>query len=254
MLRQRMSPLAHALLAQIFGALIAAAVVQIVYPRLFALPFAAAAVQGLCASFVSYKLEAPKWWLPIHLVFLPALILAARADIAPVWYLTGFLLLLLIFWRTDRGQVPLYFSSSGAAAAVATLLPKHPCHIVDLGCGHGRFLRQLAKARPDCEFYGIEHAPLPWLWARIASTNRANLTIRYGDLWDSRLGLFDVVYAFLSPVPMARLLAKAHGEMRPNTLFISNSFAAYDWEPDNVVDVDDRRRSKLFCYRMPGPT
>ena len=247
-----MSPLATALLAQILGGIVAAAAVQIAYPKLFALPLAMAAAQGLCAALASYKLEAPRWWLPIHVCFLPALVLAARAEIPPGWYLAAFLLLLLIFWRTDRSQVPLYFSSTGAADAVAALLPRHPCHVADLGCGHGGFLRQLARARPDCEFHGIEHAPLPWAWARIASINHANLTIRYGDLWHSRLGLFDVVYAFLSPVPMEQLLVKASAEMRRGTLLVSNSFAACDWQPEAVIEVDDRRVSQLYCYRMPG--
>jgi hypothetical protein len=32
-----------------------------------------------------------------------------------------------------------------------------------------------------------------------------NVTIRRDDLWSAHLGHFDIVYAFLSPVPMPKL-------------------------------------------------
>jgi hypothetical protein len=248
------SPLYAAAAAQSLGAVIAVTAIHIVYPKLFAAPVVVAALQGLCAALVSYKLDSPKWWLPIHLGFLPTVLVASRVGIAPIWYLGGFVLLLLIFWRTDRSRVPLYLSSKAATMALVALLPDHPCHIVDLGCGHGGLLRRLAEARLDCQFYGIEHAPLPWLWAWLASIPQENVLIRYGDFWQSRLALFDVVYVFLSPVPMARLLTKARAEMPAGTLLVSNSFAASDHEPEAIIEVTDRRASRLYCYRMPGQT
>lgn len=244
------SPLRAAIFAQIFGSFVAYAIIHIAYPKLFGMPFAAALVQGLCAAYVSHKLEAPPWWLPIHICFLPAALWASRLGIAPGWYLAAFVLLLLIYWRTDKSQVPLYLSNADTAAAVAGLLPATPCHVVDLGCGHGGLLRLLARARPDCEFLGIEHAPLPWLWARLASIGQPNLRIRYGDFWKRHLGLFDVVYAFLSPAPMPRLMQKAYAEMRPGTLLVSNSFEAPGSEAERIVVVADRRSTHLYCYRI----
>lgn len=245
-----MSPLRTAILAQVFGSIVAASIIHIAYPKLFAAPLAAAAVQGLCAAVASHKLGAAKWWLIIHLAFLPLVLWLSHIGIRPSWYLAAFVLLLLIYWRTDKSQVPLYLSNAATAAVVAKLLPDKPCHVADLGCGHGGLLRQLARARPDCEFLGIEHAPLPWLWARVASLGLPNLSIRYGDFWKIHLGLFDVVYAFLSPVPMPRLMTKARAEMRPETLLISNSFAVPDGAPDDIVSVFDRRETLLYCYRM----
>ncbi|HAD86437.1 MAG TPA: methyltransferase type 12, partial [Rhodospirillaceae bacterium] len=61
---------------------------------------------------------------------------------------------------------------------------------------------------------------------------------------------FDMVYCFLSPVPMERLYAKAKDEMQPGCLFVSNSFAVPGVEPDEVVTVDDRRRTRLLVYRL----
>jgi SAM-dependent methyltransferase len=250
-------PLRAALIAQFLGALIALGLVALVFPRMLKsgdIPFpylmGFAAFQGLCAAFVSHKLEAPRWWLPIHLGFVPLAALASRLAVAPGWYLGGFVLLLLVFWRTDKSRVPLYLSNAATAQAVAGLLPATPCHVVDLGCGDGRLLLRLARARPDCEFTGFEHAPLTWLWARLAAFGQPNCRIRRGDFWRQNLGLYEVAYAFLSPVPMPRLWAKACAEMRPDSLLVSNSFEVPGIAAERTVAVDDRRATRLHCYRV----
>jgi SAM-dependent methyltransferase len=245
------SPLGAAVLAQVCGTIIAGGLVQLAWPALWRTPLAVAVVQGCCAALVSRKLEAPPWWFAIHLAFVPLAVAASTLQVAPLWWLAAFSLLLLVFWRTDRSQVPLYLTNATAAAAVAALLPPHPCHVVDLGCGNGSLLRRLAQARPDCEFVGIEHAPLPWLWARFATLALPNVHIRRSDFWNQHLGLFEVVYAFLSPAPMAQLWAKVQDEMRPDGLLVSNSFAVPEQDPETVVDVADRRETRLYLYR-PG--
>lgn len=249
-------PLRAAVIAQVLGWLIALGLVALVFPRALktgdfghAAILGFAVLQGACAAAVSHKLEAPRWWLAIHLAFLPLVMLASRLSIAPAWYLAGFALLLLVFWRTDKSRVPLYLSNASTATAVAALLPTTPCHVIDLGCGNGGLLLRLARLRPDCEFLGIEHAPLPWLWARLATLGATNCRVRLGDFWRQNLGLFDVAYAFLSPAPMGRLWAKVADEMRPGSLLISNSFPVPGIEPAATVDVDDRRHTRLFCYK-----
>lgn len=251
-------PLRAAVIAQILGGLIALGLVALIFPNVLrsgdaspAFLLGAAVTQGLCAAFVSHKLEAPRWWLLIHLGFMPLAVLASRLAIAPLWYLAGFVLLLLVFWRTDKSRVPLYLTNAATAEAVAALLPATPCHVIDLGCGNGGLLRRLAIVRPDCEFLGVEHAPLTWLWARLATMSLPNCRVRLGDFWGQNLGLFDVVYAFLSPAPMARLWAKAGAEMRPGSLLVSNSFNIPGIEPASTVEVADSRTTRLYLYR-PG--
>ncbi|PWB56908.1 MAG: hypothetical protein C3F18_04775, partial [Nitrosomonadales bacterium] len=74
--------------------------------------------------------------------------------------------------------------------------------------------------------------------------------IRWGSLWHADLQPFDVVYAYLSPVPMADLWRKIQREMRPGTLFISNTFQVPGVEPDEVVQLDDLHQSRLYLYRL----
>ena len=244
------SPLRSAIVAQILGAVVVAVGIRLGYPQLIENPLACALLQGLCAALISRGMGAPRWWTLIHWAFLPAVVLASRLEIASGWYLAAFVLLLMIYWRTDQSRVPLYLSNATTAQALLQLMPVNSCRLIDLGCGHGGLLRRLARARRDCSFVGIEHAPLTWLWARLASLSLPNVQIRYGDFWRLNLAPFDVVYAFLSPVPMPRLMDKARVEMRPGAMMISNSFAVPDVPAERLVDVPDRRATRLFCYRL----
>lgn len=245
-----MHPLRIALLAQFLGALIAIGLLALVAPTSLGQPLTVAGLQGLCAAFTSYKLEAPPWWHPIHLGFMPLAVVASDLDLASGWYLGGFLLLLTVFWRVAQSRVPLYFSNDTTARAVASLLPGHACRVIDLGCGNGALLRRLAQLRPDCSFHGVEYAPLPWLWSRVTCIGASNCRIAYGDLWRQPLSGFDLVYAFLSPVPMPRLWIKAQEEMNAGAMLVSNTFAIPDLEPEQLIEVDDRRTTRLYCYRI----
>jgi hypothetical protein len=184
---------------------------------------------------------------------MPLAVLASGLAVPPGWYLGAFLLLLIVYWRVAQSRVPLYLSSAATAAAVASMLPDHGCRIMDLGCGNGVFLRRMARLRADCSFVGVEYAPLPWLWSRMTCAGIANCRIVRGDYWRQSLAGHDLVYAFLSPVPMPRLWAKACSEMQAGATLVSNTFAIPNQEPEAVVDVPDGRRTRLFCYRPNGP-
>ncbi len=246
-------PLRNALLAQVFGSLLAGGVIWLFYPAQSAQPLVLAGVQGLCAALVSRLLHGPVWWLPIHLGFMPLAVLALGLGL-PSWvWLAGFILLLLIFWRTDRSRVPIYLTNAQASEVLAGLLPATPVSAIDLGCGDGGLLRRLARARPDCRFVGFEHAPLTWAWAWIACRDLPNVQIRFGDFWSHPLGDYALVYAFLSPIPMQGLWNKAKAEMKADARLISNSFAVPDVRPESTVDVADGRQTRFFCYRPAAP-
>ena len=245
-------PLRTALLAQALGAVLAAGLIATVFPALPAQPLATAGLQGLCAAMCSHLLRGPVWWLPIHLCFMPLAVLATGLGLPSWFWLAGFALLLLTFWRTDRSRVPLYLTNRLTSEALATLLPAAPVAVIDLGCGDGGLLRRLAQARPDCRFVGYEHAPLPWAWARISCRHLRNVEIRYGDFWPHPLAGYALVYAFLSPDPMPRLWNKARTGMDPGALLVSNSFAIPDAEPAKTIGVADGRHTRLHCYCPAG--
>lgn len=215
---------------------------------------AAALIQGGIAAFLGSRLGLASWWLPINLLFTPALVSTLSFDIAPSWFLTVFVLLFLIYWSVFRSQVPLYLSSRKAWVAVAGLLPgKAGVRFLDLGAGLGGILSYLDAQNPDGKFSGMEIAPLPFVlgWVRKNAT-RGNYSLQWGDFWLLSLADKDVVYAYLSPVPMARLWRKVCEEMPSGSRFISNTFPVPDVEPENVVELDDFHHSRLYVYRVPA--
>lgn len=248
------SPLRAALLAQSGGLLavllLLIALNQLAQTDLWQIPWVIALLQGVIAAMIARRQRAPLWWQAIHLGFAPLAVAVHGLAIDPLWFLAGFILLFLVFWRTDQSRVPLYLTNRSTAATLAEQLPPTPCRVLDLGCGDGGLLRRLAKARPDCRFVGIEHAPLTWLAARLRTLGLTNVVVRRDDFWDEPLSSYGLVYAFLSPVPMPRLWAKARAEMAPGTVLISNSFAIPDLTPDRVIPVADRRATRLYRYRI----
>ena len=95
---------------------------------------------------------------------------------------------------------------------------------------------------------GVENAPAVYLAARLLSAVTGRGEIRRGDLWKTDVAQEDMVYAFLSPAPMAALWQKLKTEMKPGSLFVSNSFAVPDVDPDEIWELQDARKTKLYLY------
>jgi hypothetical protein len=205
-------------------------------------------IQGGIALALSRWRKLPAWWQWINLLFCPLLWLSRDNGIDPAWFLLGFLLLALTSLGSLWTRVPLYLSSRRAVEEVAAQLPQRPdVTVIDLGCGLGGLLKGLAGKRPDIRLHGVEMAPFNWLVSRLRLGRKAD--IRLGSLWQVDLSAYDVVYAYLSPAPMARLWDKVSREMRPGSLFISNSFAVPGSEPDRTVALHDLNDSRLLIWQ-----
>jgi len=209
-------------------------------------------LQGIAAAMISQYAKMDYWWIPIQLVFLPAIVVALSLEISPMWFGVCFLLLFLVYGKTFKTQVPLYLSSSEVANALALLLPrKKNFTFIDLGCGCGGLLSKLNMQRENGYFYGIEAAPIPFLIGKIRTLlNQANCNVQWGDLWKKNLAHYDVVYAYLSPVPMPTLWEKACREMQPGSLFISNTFEVPGIAPEKTIRLNDFSGSTLYVWRI----
>lgn len=211
---------------------------------------------GLLAAVFSYRLGQARWWWLIHLAFMPAATVMLSLDIPPTLFLMAFLILMLVYWTTFRTQVPLYLSSNKVWAALEELLPApqpgRSFNFVDLGSGLGGVLTHLAGRRNEGRYVGVEAAPLPclWSWLRIKLAGLQNCSVTWGSMWDCDLGQYDVVFAYLSPVPMAQLWDKARAEMRPGSLFISSTFVVLDHPPQRIMQIDDLHHSTLYIWEM----
>lgn len=212
----------------------------------------AALGQGALAAALGHGLGLRRWWLPLNLAFVPAL-LALHGRAWPAWwFLAAFLALLLINWNSFRERVPLYLSGARTRRRLSERLAGLPAdfRFVDLGCGLGGALVQLARDYPRARLVGVETAPLPFLLAWLRCLPHRNCQVRYRSLWDEPLGDYDAVYCFLSPAPMAALWAKARREMRAGSLLISNSFEVPGVPAGEVIELHDWRASRLLLWHL----
>lgn len=217
------------------------------------------AIQGLLAAFIGYIIGMAVWWVPIHFV-MPALIAMAMTLNIPAWvYLVSFIIMVLVFWNSSDERVPLYLTNKLTWLALSERLSEFNTeklenregYFIDLGCGISGLLTFLAPRQTNYQFYGIESAPIPYAISFLRRIfNEYIFTLIYGNLWKTNLSQFDVVYCFLSPAPMSELFAKAKSEMKPGSLFVSNSFVVPDQFPDETIQVDDRRQTQLFVWHM----
>lgn len=217
-------------------------------------PLSLAFFCGLIAMTLSHLAGLARWWLLIQLLFVPGLVLMLSLNISPTVFLAVFLILLVVYWSTFRTQVPLYLSSDKVWCTLEGFLPdKKPetsFSFIDLGSGLGGVLAHLAVVRPDGQFSGVESAPLPFLLSWLRIRGYRNCEVHWSSLWDCDLAKYDVVFAYLSPVPMKQLWHKARAEMCPGTIFISSTFAVPGQAPHETVQVDDLHHSTLLIWRM----
>lgn len=242
-------PLINAVLAQAIALLL----VKLFAPLLPELLPARLLLQGSIAAMAGRVLKLPYWWAPINLLIPLAVVTTLSLQLPPWLFLIAFVALALFQWNSGSERVPLYLTNRKTWRALEQLLPQQgQLRFLDLGSGLGGALFYLARQRPDGEFTGIESAPLPFAiaWCRLKLSGLTNLQIRYGNFWGEELSRYNVVYAFLSPVPMARLFDKAQKELPANSLFISNSFAVPAQDADEIIFVDDRRKTRLYCWRL----
>lgn len=211
-----------------------------------------ALVQGVLAWRFALLSGAALWWPPIHLVFAPGVVGLHALALPPHWYLACFLIAVLVYWSSFRTQVPLFLTGAGIKHALVELLPARTgAKVMDLGCGLGGVLAHLARVRPDVAYAGVELAPLPYLICRVrALLLPAACAIRRVDLMQVDLAPYEVVYAYLSPVPMPALWRKARAEMRPGSLFVSLAFPVPGMKASRVIALSSADRHTLYVYRM----
>lgn len=210
-------------------------------------------IQGGLAALLGSRFGLAAWWLPIQFVLPSAVVVGLSLPVPPWVFLAAFLGLLLVYWNSAGERVPLYLTNRTAWAALDGILPeKTDLTFIDLGSGLGGVIGYLAERRPQGRFDGVESAPAPFLlsWLRLKLFGLSNVDPAYGDMWKTDLSSYDAVYCFLSPAPMAELHEKVRREMRPGSLFISNSFEVPGYPADQVIKVDDRRKTKFHIWRL----
>ncbi len=213
--------------------------------------FGLIAAQSILAMSLSRLLRQAFWWLPIHLLFLPSVYWLSFIDVPPWLYLLAFVAMALAFWGTVNGDVPLFLSSPAVTEALAGIVERDKAEtLVELGAGVGSVVVPLARRLPALSIVAIERAPLPWLVLRWRCRRLPNVNVRRSSFWGFDLGGYSVAFAFLSPLVMGRLGEKCRREMKSGGLLVSSSFVIPRHRPQATLELVDRRRTRLYCYRF----
>ena len=209
-----------------------------------------AGVMGVLASLLSYAVKLPKWWLGLQLFFPLLVYLAIQLAIHPLYYLLGFVLIWLVFSNAFANRVPLYLSNHKTRQALAKLVAgKDSVSFIDLGSGLGGNVVFMAEQVNTARSIGVETAPIPLLISKINCAINGGETLAQ-DIWKTPLNDFNLVYAFLSPEPMPELWQKVLAEMNQEATFVSNSFAVPDVVPTEIWQLTDKRKTRLYIYKM----
>ena len=206
---------------------------------------------GAIALAVACIARQPWWWRLIHLIFVPLLWQTSQLGIEPGWFLLGLIALLLVYRGAIGGRIPLFLSSASAVAALTAIAHERQARqLIDLGAGIGSVVAPLATENPALHLRGIENAPASWLLGYLRTRGLKNCTWTWGSLWQAPLHEADLVYAFLSPEPMPTLWQKVKAEMRPGSLFVSNSFPVPDVEATLIIELEGPGNACLYCYEI----
>ena len=147
-----------------------------------------------------------------------------------------------VYWTTFRTRVPLYLSSNEACERVAALLPADRAFsFLDIGCGVGTVLAESGAALSGRASFAVSRSRRCPSRCPGCARRRLGVSPRNASISGAQTSRqYDVVYAFLSPVPMSELWRKARAEMRPGSLLVSNTFRV-DGVPGRQRDTDRRR-------------
>lgn len=123
--------------------------------------------------------------------------------------------------------------------------------VVDLGCGDGRLLLYAERAALT-HGVGFELAPLVYFLARLRKLfARAKYTVHFKNLFSADLHDADVIFCYLIPNIMPRLVAKILKECKKGTRVISNTFKIPGLTVSHIIERDPAARiPTIYVYRV----
>lgn len=123
--------------------------------------------------------------------------------------------------------------------------------IMDLGAGDARLLITAKKQFPTIKAIGCELNPPVWLIGILrAIFNRAKIELHLRSMLREDLTRADVVFLYLFPELIGKLMQKFSRELKPGTIIISYMFRLKDREPVAIKNVRGYwGESSVYLYR-----
>lgn len=210
-------------------------------------PWQAVFVHTLAATALAILFRMSFPWIVLNALVAPATMATTNAPgSSPIWFGIA-CALFLVFAPALWTRVPYYPTARSTYNLILAEIPiDRPIRFIDIGCGLGTLLSFLASQKPDSKFEGVELGLMPYLASKIRSLFHSNMQIHFGDFWYMSLKSHDVVYAFLSPAAMSRLWDKVNAEMKPGSIFITNSFEV----PGKPSKVLNDSNGNLYIFEI----
>lgn len=163
-------------------------------------------------------------------------------------FLVFFLLFLLsMVWPPDSPWAPWWRTNRKIARAACSLAKVTSKDVVyELGCGEGTFLYIAAKEF-GAQGVGIEIDPLRVLLSTLImriTRMSDKVIIKRKNFFDQDLSEATVVYVYLVPKTLNRLLPKLKKELKPGTKLISLKYEM------NLPLLAYDQTSKLYLYKL----
>lgn len=149
-------------------------------------------------------------------------------------------------------QGALFVSTSSARIkAFLDAVPMKPEQtLLDLGCGDGRVLA-CAVDRYGVRAVGYELNLLAYLRAWFRCFGRKNLKVVRKNFWHADLSGADVVFCYLFPDVMGRLVRKVRKEAKPGSVLVSCNFPVKGLVPERVLRPKGAlHHDPIFIYRF----
>ncbi len=181
--------------------------------------------------------SAPWLFLPYVVQFPMVELLIATICMTLLFGLVLFFLLQSVF------GVPYVPSMGKHIREVFSQLNLQDKKFVDLGSGDGKIV--ILAARQGAQAYGVEINPalVAFSWIRALMFN-VHVHFRHASYYDYALHDVDVVYIYLLPAAMEKLLPKFQRQLRPGSIVISNTFQFKEMQPDQVLN------SQFYIYKF----
>lgn len=160
--------------------------------------------------------------------------------------------LLSCLWPPDSPWSPWWKTLKSTAKAAAKLGKIEESDIVyELGSGDGEFLLYLAKALHIKKGIGVEIDPFRYILAnvrkRILNVPKTELHFVRKNFFDVNLSEATVVYVYLVPAALNRLLPKFKKELKQGTRIISYR---YEMDLPLVAKGEKSDRYPIFLYKL----
>lgn len=115
--------------------------------------------------------------------------------------------------------------------------------LIDLWCGDGGVLRFMSDAYHFSVYDGVDNnLTAIWRWKIVNYfCNKKNINLHHGDIQDTDISHYDIIYIFLVPQHLDDLQSRLQKNMKSDAIIVCNTFAFSDREPYQTLRSDDMK-------------